>query len=351
MRGVQPFTGAMGLYNQKPLQRVYQPDATEVRGTPVFGRSPLADLKTGLRRQVETIAYNPRTAIALEKGMSPEDLKEIGATMLSVPVPSTDGQGKPVTLQAWYLQTQPQNPLLLFVHGRNGITAAHAKLIKGLLKDGFNVFAYNGAGFDEAGRKKGQRPSEEALYANFVSVLDRLEQGYPDKTHPEASLLPTPPQQITVFAHSMGVNVAAAGLSRYQQKWKKDGKTVRALVACSGFHNFRRQAQHPFPGEKSRILKFARDIKLDQILFALVNRNFMDTISHIASLPQPVPLLVMHHEKDNLIPVAPNAQLIYQAMRLPGERKQLYVIPGAEAVHTPCGEEVSGQIHTFLKGL
>ncbi|MGI9382673.1 MAG: alpha/beta hydrolase [Methyloligellaceae bacterium] len=186
------------------------------------------------------------------------------------------------TLVAWYAPSQAGKPTLLYFHGNGGAASYRSDKIAAYQGDGLGAFYLNARSY---GGSSG-RPSERANVADGVLAYDHLVG------------LGLRPEDIVLYGESLGTGVAVQVALQRQ---------VRAVV---------------LEAPLTSTVDVGRQIYWFLPLGWILTDKYR-TIEHIKSVT--VPLLVLHGEKDAVIPVA-HGKRIYNAANEP---KSLVLLPEA----------------------
>ena len=188
-------------------------------------------------------------------------------------------------LFGWYVEAQADRPVILWSHGNAGNIIHRLENLKFLYQLGLSVFLFDYRGY---GRSQALRPSEGGLYQDAIGAYDYLTRTR--KIHSE---------QIVLFGRSLGASVAGELAAR---------KPAAALILESPFPSVEAVAKFHYGGLPMHWLLGAE--------FRLIDR-----------LPQlPLPKLIIHGDKDDIIPLELGRQ-VYDAAMPP---KDWYVIQGAD---------------------
>jgi hypothetical protein len=203
-----------------------------------------------------------------------------------------------VTVFGWFVNAAPTSPVLLWCHGNAGNISHRLQNIRELYQRGLSIFIFDYRGY---GRSTGS-PSESGLYQDALAGYDYLR----DKRR-------IVPDRIVVFGRSLGACVAGeVAISRPSAGVILEG-AFPSIQTMSDLHYFGLPARW------------------------FVNVEF-NLSQKIAKLHRPV--LLIHGEKDSIVPVALGRQVFDAAH----EPKQWYVVSGADHNDVPF---VGG--HTYFR--
>lgn len=207
------------------------------------------------------------------------------------------------TLVAWYSKAKRGKPTILYFHGNAGNAAGRAPKIDTMREDGSGVFYLNNRGYGGSSGK----PSEAANVADAFLAYDHLRQ------------LGIPAGKIVLYGESLGSGQATQLAGQ---------KEVGAIVLEAPL------TSTPDVGKRTYFFLPLGFLMTDQF------RN----IDHIRKVR--APLLVVHGERDGVIPVA-MGQAIYDAGNEP---KKLELLP--EADHNDLFEHGAWErVQAFLADL
>ena len=181
-----------------------------------------------------------------------------------------------VRLHAWLFRAQdPHAPVMIWFHGNAGNLTDRAEMCVELAKRGISVFVFDYRGF---GRSEG-RASEAKIFRDSLAAFDYVKA----KLHPE---------QIVLYGESIG--------GPYAAYVAKERKSIRAVVIENSFPSLRHLGNalyHPLP------LGWTAP-------FAMRTTDWLNEAG--------VPVLVMHGQRDAVIPYALGRKL-YDDLRVPKE--------------------------------
>ena len=194
-----------------------------------------------------------------------------------------------VTIYGWFVDAGPTKPVLFWCHGNAGNISHRLANIRELYRRGLSVFIFDYRGY---GRSSGS-PSEPGIYQDALA-------GYDYVLHQRRIAS----DRIVVFGRSLGACVAGE---------------VAILRPSAGVI-----LEGSFPSIQAMS---------DQHYLGLPARWFVDVEFNLAQkIPRlQRPVLVIHGEKDFIVPVALGRQVFDTAH----EPKQWYVVPGADHNDVP----------------
>lgn len=199
----------------------------------------------------------------------PADFKGLrpGDEMFTISVPGTL-TGTPEKLQLWWMpQPDPQAPTLLYLHGTFRNLYLNYPKIEALRDAGFSVLAVDYRGW---GDSSPIIPSEPTIIADANTAWDELTRRQPD------------PRKRVIFGHSMGGGVAIDLASR-----KRYLTDYAALITESTFTN---------------LPDVAASVGVLGTIASWITRQNFDSVDKIGKVDAPI--LMMHGEEDNTVPIA-----------------------------------------------
>lgn len=192
-------------------------------------------------------------------------------------------------LFGWYVEAAADRPVLLWCHGNAGNIINRLDNLKLLYQLGLSVFLFDYRGY---GKSQSARPSEKGLYEDAYGAYDYL-----------TRIRKIRPERIVLFGRSLGASVA--GELAVQ-------RPASALILESSFPSIEAVARWHYGGFPAHWFLGAE--------FRLVDR--LPNLS--------IPILVIHGEKDDIIPIELGRQ-VFDAANAP---KEWYVIQGADHNNT-----------------
>ncbi len=184
-----------------------------------------------------------------------------------VPLVTDDG----VHLQAWYHAARASYPTILYFHGNGGNLSNRAQYFAHLSAAGFGVLGVDYRGYGASGGS----PSEQGFYSDARAAVRYAQQ--------ELSLTP---QRMVFYGESIGTGVAMQMAVEYKPA---------VLVMQSAFTALSAPASAAYPWLPVKLLL----------------KDRYDSISKLKELQSP--LLVLHGEKDHIVPVGEGQELFARA--------------------------------------
>jgi hypothetical protein len=221
-------------------------------------------------------------------------------------------------LNAWFLPAKngdTAKATILYLHGNAENISTHFRSIAWLPAEGFNVLALDYRGF---GASEGA-PSLAGMQLDIDAAMRHL------LAHKDVD-----PDRIVIFGQSLGGALAIhyAAHSAYRAN-------IRAVVIDSSFADYRQIAREKLAG-------FLLTWPLQWLPWLTVNNGYAP-IASVAAL-SPLPLLLIHGDKDAVIPPQHSRQLFDKA----GEPKELWIVPGAGHTQSLGSETARKKLIEFL---
>jgi fermentation-respiration switch protein FrsA (DUF1100 family) len=198
----------------------------------------------------------PRFAFFPSVGETPPPA-EPGIQITPWSVTTRDGE----RLQGWSLEPGSPRALVLYFHGNGGNLSIWAPILTGLARRGFAVVAFDYRGY---GASTG-RPTEQGLYRDVDAVVERFRS------------LPRRPLPVVYWGRSLGTAMAAYATT----VGAPDG-----VILESGFPDAR---------------AVVRSSPVLAVLSVFSTYRF-PTTEFMRRSPAPLPTLVMHGDKDSVVP-------------------------------------------------
>ena len=187
-----------------------------------------------------------------------------------------------IELTSWFARPQAERPTVLFFHGNAGAVNHRAYRFQELMAQGYGVFILGYPGY---GGNAGE-PSEPGFHEAAQLAYDYLQTSGVDS------------QDIVIYGESIGSGVAVQLAARVD---------ARALVLEAPMSSATDVARVHYP----------------LLVASFFLRDSFRSVEHIGRID--MPLLVIHGEKDAIIPLQLGEKLVEHAV----EPKKLVVIEGA----------------------
>lgn len=207
--------------------------------------------------------------------------RQTGLPLQDVWFESADG----VRLFGWYVEAGADRPVLLWCHGNAGNIINRLENLRLLYQMGLSVFLFDYRGY---GKSQSVRPSEQGLYEDAYAAYDYLMQTRKIR-----------PERILVFGRSLGASVAGELAAQ---------RPAAGLILESSFPSIEAVAKLYYGG-------------LPMHWFLGAAHRLIDRLPHLS-----LPKLVIHGEKDDIIPIELGRQ-VFDAAKPP---KEWYAIQGAD---------------------
>lgn len=201
-------------------------------------------------------------------------------------------------LHGWYFKAN-QNPpkgLAVHFHGNAQNLSAHYLFLREATDKGFDYFIFDYEGY---GQSEGT-PSPGNLILDGVSAL-------------EWARAKSPALPIIIFAQSLGGNVAINSLTEFL-KMDSRPSSIKALVIDSSFASYRSAA-------RKVVSRHLLTWILQPVAWLIVD-NSGSADGKIEKV-SPIPVLIIHGEKDNVVDFSLGQRLFDQAR----EPKEMWTIP------------------------
>jgi len=212
-----------------------------------------------------------------------------------------------VTVFGWFIDAGPNSPVLLWCHGNAGNVSHRLGNIRQLYQRGISVFIFDYRGY---GRSTGMH-SEAGLYQDALASYDYL-------IHQRR----ISPDRLIMFGRSLGSSVAGEVAVQ---------RPTAGLIVEGSFPSIQAMSDHHYFGLPAGWV-MDLDFNLAQKVRAL----------H-------VPLLVIHGERDSIVPMNLGRQVFDAAH----EPKRWYVVLGAGHNNVPFvgGDPYFQEIETFIQNV
>ena len=178
-------------------------------------------------------------------------------------------------LHGWFLPARAARPVgtVVFSHGNTGSLGHHIGFVMWFVEAGYHVFMYDYRGFGKSGGEVDRRGMIEDVQAAFQYVGARRD---------------VDAQRLVSYGHSMGGAKSITAMAEARPEG------LRAVIIDGTFSSYR---------EMARV--FAGDLGVN------LTTDRYSPIAHVAGL-SPVPLLVVHGVRDEVVPIA-QGRKIYEA--------------------------------------
>ena len=221
---------------------------------------------------------------------------------------SSDG----VALHGWFFRAIPEaKATILVFHGNAENLSTHVNSVLWLVQEGFNVFIFDYRGY---GRSEGS-PDLNGVHRDGQAALETA-----------LSLAQTKSNRVVVLGQSIGGEIAVYTVANFPRK-----ERIAALVIDSAFSSYRRIARE----------------KLAAFYLTWFSYLFNNTYSPEKWIGKvsPVPLLILHGERDTIVPVH-HAETLFDAA---GPPKELWLVPAEGHIRSFANDIVRQQVVEYLE--
>jgi fermentation-respiration switch protein FrsA (DUF1100 family) len=221
-----------------------------------------------------------------------------------------------LTLQGWFFKPEGKSSgSILYLHGNAENMSTHINNVLWLVKDGFAVFVFDYRGY---GNSEG-RPSMKGVHLDAEAALKAL-----------IDLSGSDANNIIVLGQSLGGAIAVYTVANSPLK-----SHVKALVIDSAFSSYRTIA-------REKAAQFAVTWPLQYPLSFLVNDHYSPDkwIEKIS----PVPLLIIHGERDEIVPLH-HGTALYEKASSP---KEFWVVKRAGHIGAFAEEDIRQKLVCYL---
>lgn len=239
--------------------------------------------------------------------------EQIGLAYEDVTLTAADG----VTLHAWFLPARaPSHGTILFLHGNAENVSTHIGSVYWLPEKGFNVLLLDYRGY---GQSQGV-PTLNGVMRDVDSAVAAL-----------LARADVDPDRIVVFGQSLGGSVALHYVAHSEHH-----SHIRALIVESAFANYRAIV-------REKLASFWLTWLFQWLPWITVDGDH----DPLAAAPRisPIPLLIIHGDRDAIVPVS-HGQRLHTVAREP---KELWIVPGGNHIDAFRFPEYRGRFVAYLK--
>ena len=237
---------------------------------------------------------------------------QIGMAYEELELRADDG----TVLHAWYLPARGRaRATVLYLHGNAENISTHFANVAWMPAEGFNVLALDYRGYGASGGSASLPGVQLDIDAALRALVAR-----PD----------VDAKRIVVFGQSLGGALAIHYVAHGAQR-----AHVRALVADSSFSDYREITREKLAG-------FFLTWPFQWLPWLTVDNDYSPAAS-VRAL-SPVPLLLIHGERDVVVPPQ-HSRRLYE---LAGEPKELWIVPQAGHIQALRSESVRRRLAEFL---
>ena len=225
---------------------------------------------------------------------------------------SSDG----ATLHGWYFRaiSEAKATILVF-HGNAENLSTHVNSVLWLVQKGFDVFIFDYRGY---GRSEGS-PDLNGVHRDGQAALETA-----------LSLAQTKSNRVVVLGQSIGGEIAVYTVANFPCK-----ERIAALVIDSAFSSYRRIA-------REKLAEFFLTWPF-QYPFSFLFNNTYSPEKWIGKV-SPVPLLILHGERDTIVPVH-HAETLFDAA---GPPKELWLVPAEGHIRSFANDIVRQQVVEYM---
>lgn len=222
-----------------------------------------------------------------------------------------------VKLHGWFFKTQKSSlGTILFIHGNAENISTHVNGVLWLVKEGYDVFAFDYRGY---GRSQG-KPTIEGVHLDSEAALE-LVLSLPDANK----------DRVFVLGQSIGGAIAVYTVANFPHK-----ERIKGLIIESGFSDYRRIAR-----EKLGDLFLTWPLQYP-LSFLFDNRYSPEKQIRKIS---PLPLLFLHTEEDKIVP-SHHSSILYKEA---GEPKEIWITKGNGHVMSFADDDTRKRFLEYLK--
>jgi len=236
-------------------------------------------------------------------------------TYTDVYFPTSDG----LLLHAWHLKGQTaKQGTILFLHGNAENISTHINNVLWLTECGYDVFAFDYRGYG----KSAGHPTIEGVHIDAQAAIEAT-----------LNLTQKDDERIILLGQSLGGAIAVYATANSAQK-----NRIKALIVDSAFSDYEVIAR-----EKLDLFAITR---LFQYPLASL---FADEHSPIAWIKRvaPVPVLILHGNKDTIIPLHHSLALYNEAL----PPKEFWPVKDAGHIQAFASKEIRERLLEYLKSL
>lgn len=221
-----------------------------------------------------------------------------------------------VMLHGWFLKSKEKsNGTVLFLHGNAENISTHVNNVLWLVENGFDVLIFDYRGY---GNSEG-RPTLKGVHIDAGSALDTL-----------FNLPYTNKKRVIVFGQSLGGAIAVYTVANSLYK-----NSVDAIIIDSAFSSYRLIAKEKLSG---LIITWPF-----QYLTSFLISDYYSPVRWISKV-NPVPVLLMHGDRDNVVPFH-HSKIIYKEALAP---KDIWILGSKGHIEAVRDKEVRDRLMNYL---
>lgn len=220
-------------------------------------------------------------------------------------------------LHGWYLKAKDKTKgTILYLHGNAENISTHVNNVLWLTLEGYDIFAFDYRGY---GKSEGS-PTLDGIHIDAHAALETV-----------LTLPQTNKERLFVFGQSLGgaVAVYAVATSAYKDR-------IKAVIIDSTFSGYRRIAREKF---SQLIITWPFQYPLSFL--------FNDYFSPVRWVKEvsPVPLLIIHGDKDSIVPIH-HGSLLHEAALSP---KEFWLVKGVGHTQAFALKEIREKFLRYLQ--
>jgi hypothetical protein len=237
---------------------------------------------------------------------------EIGLAYEDVYFTSTDG----VRLHGWLLPAQGAvKGTVLFLHGNAENISTHIASVHWLPAQHYNVFLPDYRGYGLSGGSPSLAGAQDDINSAMAYLLQRKD---------------VDPERIVILAQSLGGALAIYNIAHSPYKEK-----IKALISESAFSDYRGIV-------REKLDSFWLTWPLQWPLSLTINDDY-NPLSSVSKV-SPIPLLIIHGDNDNVVPLNHGAAL-YAAAAQP---KEMWVVDGGAHIEAFRHKKYQAKLLDYL---
>ena len=237
----------------------------EEKAKPKNGLSQLAERFLGKHAGDRFFYYPTKTG--------PYSPAEYGFKFEDVTFASEDG----VKLHGWFMKARGEGTpkgTVVFSHGNAGAVGHHIGFVSWMMKAGYQVLLYDYRGFGKSEGKLDREGMLKDVRGAFAYIKTRKD---------------VDQKKLISFGHSLGGAKSIAALGQ------KSVEGLRAVISLAGFASYKDMARF-----------IGGEVGADLVSDDHSARDFVEKLS-------PVPLMIVHGESDNVVPIGQGEILFKKA--------------------------------------